>query len=134
TTVFPAVARRWPATSTPPANLKARIVVDSVGTKVELPAAALDSGTFCNSPLRRKSAGKSSLPPEKFWSSATGGLSIIHPCAGGSASIDSDRLSASFSADPLCPAGTRPASADHHHRPALDPTERDQMASALAPA
>src|SRR5205085_12571478 len=114
--------------------LKARIVVDSVDTNDGCVVPPTFSGAICNSPFRRSTAGKSSLAPEKFGSSTSGGLSIIDRCAGGSASIDWGRPSAFSSANLLCRAGKYPENADHLRPPASDPTERDQSASARAPA
>src|SRR5881392_3574775 len=110
------------------------MVVDSVGMNVRFPATAVGSGTLCSKLFRRKIAGKSSLAPEKFGSSAKGGLSIIDRCAGGSASTGSGPPSAFFSVNLSCPAGKYRASADHLRPPASDPTERDQTACAHAPA
>src|SRR5260370_37571251 len=132
--VLPAVARRSPATNTPPANLKARMVVDSVGMTVRFTAAAVCSAALCSKLLRRKIAGKSSLAPEKFGWSAKGGLSIIGRCAGGSASTGSGPPSAFFSINLSRPAAKCQASADHLRPPASDPTERYQTAFARAPA
>src|SRR5947207_14362924 len=110
------------------------MVVDSVGMNVRFPAAAVGSGALCSKLLRRKIAGKSSLAPEKFGSSAKGSLSIIGRCAGGSASTGSGPPSAFFSINLLCPAAKCQASADHLRPPDSEPTERDQTAFARAPA
>src|SRR5215470_2809713 len=126
TTVLPAVARRSPATKTPPENLNARIVVASVGCHVCccLKFCGIEPMTAGESkPLRRSSEGKSSsAAPEKFWSNPNCERSITDPCAGDSAWIGWDRLCAFFLTDPLCPVAKRPANADHRHRLVLVPT------------
>src|SRR5439155_17525461 len=127
TTVLPAVARRSPATSTPPENLKARIVVASVGCHVfpwdHSAVAAGFTAAGASRPLLRSSAGKSPAAPEKFWPNATGERSIIGPCAGDSAWIDWDRPCAFFLEGPSCPAAKRPVNVDLRHRLVLVPTE-----------
>src|SRR4029077_16489299 len=132
TTVLPEIARRSPATSTPPENLNAKIVVASVGfhnCSREFGARAVGSTVAAglSSPLRRRRAGKSSLAPEKLCSSASRDGSITGPYAGDSASIDWDRPCASFLEDLLCPAAKRPVSAARRHRLASDPTEPDRL-------
>src|SRR5262245_56532790 len=125
TTVLPAVARRSPATSTPPENLKARIVVASVGCHVFSGVPACGSGfaaAGASKPLCRSSAGKSLAAPEKFWSNATGERSIIDRCAGDSAWIDWDPPCAFFSKGPWYPVLKHPVNEALHHRPVLDPT------------
>src|ERR1700726_3527676 len=102
------MARRSPATSTPPENLNAKIVVASVGFHdCSREFGAREAGSIVaagvSSPLRRSSAGKSSLAPEKLCSSATGDGSITGPYAGGSASIDWGPPCAFFLEDLLCP-------------------------------
>src|SRR5437867_10325396 len=127
TTVLPAVARRSPATRTPPENLKARIVVASVGCHDFWygipPFSAGLTIAGASSPLRRSSAGNSSAAPEKFWSNATGDGSIIGRCAGDSAWIDWDRPCASSLKDPSCPAARRQASVGRRRHLVLDPRE-----------
>src|SRR6266581_2748622 len=140
TTVLPAVARRSPATSTPPENLKARIVVASVGCHevsrgIPTCGVELTTAAGASKPLRRSSAGKSPIaPPGKFWSNATRDGSIIDRCAGDSAWIGWDRPCAFFLTDPLCLVATRPVNAGRHHRPACDPTELVQLAFGCAQA
>src|SRR5438445_4769663 len=139
TAVLPEIARRSPATSTPPENLNAKIVVASVGfhdCSREFGARAVGSTVAAglSSPLRRSSAGKSSLAPEKLCSSATRDGSITGPYAGGSASIDWDRPCASFLEDLLCPVAKCPASAARRHRLVLDPTEPDRLVFGCAQA
>src|SRR6266446_1333441 len=133
TTVLPEVARRSPATSTPPENLKARIVVASVGSQFlccSLPTGPTASTVAAgpSSPLRRRRVGKSSAAPEKVWSGLAKGDSIIDQCAGDSALIDWDRPCAFFLKDLLCPASRHPANAAPRHRLALGPTEPDRLA------
>src|SRR6266436_2806415 len=126
TTVLPAVARRSPATSTPPENLKARIVVASVGCHVFCGVPVCGTGfasAGASRPLLLNSVGKSLAAPEEFWSNATGERSITDPCAGDSAWIGWDQPCAFFSKDPLCPAAKHPATAALHHRLVLVPTE-----------
>src|SRR5438128_9160238 len=126
TTVLPAVARRSPATSTPPENLKARIVVASVGCHAfgDVPNCEREfAAAGASKPLPRSSAGKSPAAPEKFWSNSTGERSIIGRCAGDSAWIDWDPPCAFFLEDPSCPALKHPVNEDHRHRLVLDPTE-----------
>src|SRR5438477_7828454 len=126
TTVLPAVARRSPATSTPPENLKARMVVASVCCHVFCTVPACGTGlttAVASSPLLRSSAGKSLAAPEKFWSNATGERSITDLCAGDSAWIGWDRPCAFSLTGPLCPAAKYLATADLHHRLLLVPTE-----------
>src|SRR4030095_12096559 len=139
TTVLPAVARRSPATSTPPENLKARIVVASVGCQevsrgVATWGVELTTAAGARKPLCRSSAGKSPIAPEKFWSSATGNLSITDPCAGDSAWIGWGRPCAFFLRDPSCPGARRPVNAGRRHRLAWDPTELVQPAFGYARA
>src|SRR5439155_24272840 len=137
TTVLPAVARRSPATSTPPKNLKARIVVASVGchTFCGVPASCVGAMTAeANRPLLLRSAGKSPVAPEKFWSTATGERSITDPCAGDSAWIGWYRPCAFFLGDPSFPAARYPVNLDLRHRPVLDPTEPVRPASECAHA
>src|SRR5207247_10146870 len=76
TTVLPAVARRSPATSTPPENLNARMVVASVGChdfwcgvatgEVEVTVAG------ASTPLRLSNAGKSRTVAENRGATITG--------------------------------------------------------------
>src|SRR6266581_2856541 len=139
TTVLPEVARRSPATSTPPENLKARIVVASVGSQLlccNFPTGPTGSTIAAgpSSPLRRSSVGKSSAAPEKVWSALTKGDSIIGQCAGDSALIDWDRPCAFFLKDLLCPVSRHPANAAPRHRLALGPTEPDRLAFGCAQA
>src|SRR5215467_7560803 len=137
TTVLPAVARRSPATRTPPENLKARIVVASVGTHICCCVAFCDIAPTvggANRPLRRSNAGKSSAPPERFWSNPNCERSITDPCAGDSAWIGWDRPCAFSLTDPLCPVAKHPANAGHHHRLVLVPTEPVQPAFECAQA
>src|SRR6266581_4449909 len=139
TTVLPEVARRSPATSTPPENLKARIVVASVGSQFlccSLPTGPTGSTIAAgpSSPLRRSSVGKSSAAPEKVWSALTRGGSIIGQCAGDSAWIDWDRPCAFFLKDLLCPAAKHPVNAAHLRRLVSDPTEPGRLAFGCAQA
>src|SRR5436190_8741538 len=139
TTVLPEVARRSPATSTPPENLKARIVVASVGSQFLWcsPPTGLIGSTIAagpSSPLRRSRVGKSSAVPAKFWSSLTRDGSIIGRCAGDSAWIDWDRPCAFFLEDLLCPAAKHPVNAAHLRRLVLDPTEPGRLAFGCAQA
>src|SRR5438876_6773401 len=125
TTVLPAVARRSPATRTPPENLNARIVVASVGCHVFCGVPACGTGGMtaeASRPLLRSNVGKSAAP-EKFWSNATDERSITDPCAGDSAWIGWDRPCAFSLRDPLCPVAKYPANAAHRHRLVLVPTE-----------
>src|SRR6266540_5376572 len=126
TTVLPAVARRSPATSTPPENLKARIVVASVGCHVFCGVPACGTGftsAGASRPLLRSSVRKSLAVPEKFWSNATGERSITDPYAGDSAWIGWDQPCAFFLKGPLCRAAKCPANVALHHRLVLVPTE-----------
>src|SRR5437667_8572054 len=137
TTVLPAVARRSPATSTPPENLKARIVVASVGCHevsrgISTCGVELTTGAGASKPLCRSSAGKSPAAPEKLWSNATRDDSITGRCAGDSAWIGSGRPCAFFLGDPLCLVARRPVNADRRHRLALGPTELVQPAFGYA--
>jgi hypothetical protein len=88
-------------------------------------AAAIEVGLGggASNPRRRSSAGKSSLAPVRFWSSATKGGSFTGRCAGGSASIDSDRPCAFFLADLSCPVSKYLAIWARRHRPVLAPME-----------
>src|SRR5207302_2508590 len=126
TTVLPAVARRSPATRTPPENLNARIVVASVGCHVCgcVPSRVIGPMTAeLSRPLRRRSAEKSSAAPGKLWSNPSGERSITDRCAGDSAWIDWDRPCAFFLKDPLYPVAKCPGSAGLRHRLVLVPME-----------
>src|SRR5882724_12002644 len=127
TTVLPAVARRSPATSTPPENLKARIVVASVGCHTLCGVSVYVPGAMtaeASRPLRLRRSGKSPAAPERFWFNATGERSITDPCAGGSAWTDWDRPCASFSGDPSYLAARYPVNVDLLHRLVLGPREQ----------
>src|SRR6266576_2800731 len=65
--------------------------------------------------------------PRKF-------TSIIGPCAGGSAWIDSDQPSAFFSEDPWCLVLIHLVTAVHRHLLVSVPMEQDQSAFECAPA
>src|ERR1700745_1601817 len=124
TTVLPAVARRSPATRTPPENLNARIVVASVGCHVlcGVPAGGIEGMTSeASRPLRRSNAGKSAAP-EKSWSNATDERSITDPCAADSAWIGWDRPCAFSLRDPSCQAAKCLLKVNLRHRLVLDPT------------
>src|SRR5437667_3492056 len=126
TTVLPAVARRSPATRTPPENLNARIVVAPVGCHACccVPFCAIGPMTAgLSKPLRLTSEGKSPAAPEKFWSNPSGERSITDRCAGDSAWIDWDRPCAFFLTDPLYPVAKCPENVGHRHRLVLVPTE-----------
>src|SRR5215831_15106174 len=126
TTVLPAVARRSPATRTPPENLNARIVVAFVGCHIcrcVLLCGIEPMKAGLSRPLCRSSEGKSSAAPEKFWSNPNGERSITDLCAGDSASIGWDPLCAFFLRGPSCPVAKCLASGGHHHHLVLVPTE-----------
>src|SRR5437763_2877785 len=137
TTVLPAVARRSPATRTPPENLKARIVVASVGCHVCCGVTVCDVGPMAvgaRKPLRRSIEGKSSPAPETFWSNPNCERSITDPCAGDSAWIGWDQPCAFSLTDPLCLVAKHPANAGHRRRLVLVPTEPVRLAFECAQA
>src|SRR5436189_1831126 len=135
-TVLPAVARRSPATRTPPENLNARIVVASVDCHVGCCVAFCGIGPIAaglSRALRRSNEGKSSAAPEKFWSNPNCERSITDLCAGDSAWTGWDRPCAFSLTGPLCPVVKCPANAGYRHRLVLVPTEPGPPACECSP-